>query len=103
MDDEAYVFAPAAVPPLHQALVNDDGVGPSGSDLVDGGLHVNQAIDRPHRDPVVHGDDHRAPGFPVHDPFQTDMFADHNFLLPWLWSEAPGNKKSRGRPLRHGF
>jgi hypothetical protein len=25
------------------------------------------------------------------------MFADHNFLLPWLGFEAPGNKKSRGR------
>ena len=78
---EAHVPAPAAVAAGHQALVNDDGVGPADGHGVDRGLHVDEAVDGTHRHPVVHGDDHGAAGVPVHNAFQANLFANH-FLSP---------------------
>src|SRR5208337_2293440 len=96
VNDEPHVPAPAAMAAGHQALVHQDGVGPTGGHRVDGGLHIYKAVDGTHGHPMVHGDDDAAPGIPVHNAFHANLFADH-FLPPSMAASPPArpdcNKK----------
>ena len=58
------------------------------------GAEVDQAVDRPLRDPVVHGDDDGPLRVPVDDAFKTDLFSSHD-----RYSRGPGTVTQR-RALR---
>ena len=70
------------VSPLDHPLVEDDRVCPALAHISDDFCHVQQAVDLAHGKTVVHGNYHGPPCVPVDDPFDPDIFSNHDATLP---------------------
>jgi hypothetical protein len=61
--------------------MDHEGIRASVRHGVDGLLQIDQPGDRPDRHPMIHWDDHRLPGLPVHNPFHANPLPNHNLFL----------------------
>jgi hypothetical protein len=60
------------------------GVSPALGDHVHGLGQIDQALDRTHCHTMVHRNDYRLAGYPVHDPFFADFLTSTHFsILPF--------------------
>jgi hypothetical protein len=84
MDNQSYVMPIAAVTLADHAYVFDHGVSAALGYQVHGLGQICQTLDGSHCHTVVHWNDYGLAGFPIHDPFFTDLLTyAHASILPF--------------------
>ena len=73
--DEADVIALVTAAAADEALVHEDGVGAAFGEVVDGLLHVEEAVDGAHGYAVIHGNDDGVAGITVENALESNLFA----------------------------
>ena len=92
MNDKPQITPHGAVSATDQALVHQHGVGSALGHVRHGFPHVDNAVQRSHGNPVIHGHYDGTIGFAIENTFQTNFFTEMHNALPCV----------AGPPLRPG-